>query len=74
MFTNPNPDCDKECRFTTESYSITTDMYFPPVYVKQGNNINPDGNIISTTIYCSVCGKSWNSSTQYGKTTYTEIK
>lgn len=68
---NPNPTCEKECRFT-HSGGSTTMMYYPPVYDKHGNNINPDGNITSGTTTCLVCNKKWNYSTQYGKTRYDE--
>ena len=71
-FVNPNPGCDKECRFQ-HGVSMTTAMYFPPTFDKHGNNINPDGNITSSTITCGTCGKQWNSSTQYGKTTFKEV-
>lgn len=48
-------------------------MYFPPVYDKHGNNLNPDGNTTSSDVTCSTCNKKWNSSTRFGETTYTEI-
>lgn len=73
MFKNPNPDCKKECRFS-QGCSYSTDVYYPPIYDKHGNNINPDGNVTSSSVYCSVCGKKWNSTTRYGETTYTEIQ
>lgn len=73
MINNPNPNCDKECRFS-EGISSTTAMYFPPVYDKHGNNLNPDGNITSSMISCGVCGRRWNRSSSYGNTNFTEIK
>lgn len=69
----PNLDCDKDCRFQEEGWSATTCMYFIPVYDKHGNNLNPDGNITSGTLKCTVCDKRWSYSTQYGETTYKEI-
>jgi hypothetical protein len=68
---NPNPNCELDCRFQRNA-SMTTDMYYQPVYDKHGNNLNPDGNTTSTTIHCSVCGKNWSASTRYGETTYKE--
>jgi hypothetical protein len=68
---NPNPNCEKDCRFHY-GVSVTTCMYYPPVYDKHGNNLNPDGNISSGEVSCSVCGKSWISSTQYGETVFNE--
>jgi len=62
--------CDSECRFVEEGPSLSTDVYYPPVYDKHGVNVNPDGNITSGTIRCTVCNKSWAYSSQYGKTEY----
>ena len=70
---NPNPNCEKECRFHL-GMSTTTCMYFTPVYDKHGNNINPDGNITSGSMTCSTCNKAWTYITQYDKTTYSEIQ
>ena len=41
------PNCGKS--YYMERYSVTTAMYFPPIY-KDGININPDKN--SETVYC----------------------
>lgn len=71
---NPNPTCQNEnCRFHF-GMSMTTDMYYPPVYDKNGNNINPDGNITSGSVKCSTCNKEWRYSTRYGETAYTELE
>lgn len=69
MNPNPNPSCALDCRFQY-SGGVTTAMYWPPIYDKHGNNINPDGNITSGSVYCSVCKKEWTYSTQFGKTTF----
>lgn len=69
---SPNPTCEKECRFSY-GVSMTTAMYFEPMYDKHGNNLNPDGNITSSTVRCGVCNKEWYATTQYGKTEYKEI-
>ena len=66
---NPDPTCEKDCRFSYGP-TITTAMNFTPVFDKHGNNINPDGNITSGEISCRVCGRSWYSVTQYDKTTF----
>lgn len=70
---NPNPDCDKECRYTFSPSSMT-DAYFVPIYDKTGRNINPDGNTSTCTASCITCGKSWKATTQYGETKYEELK
>ena len=68
----PNPSCKLECRFST-SFSITTAAFYTPVYDNAGVNTNPDMNITSTTVNCSVCNKSWSSSTRAGVSTFDEI-
>ena len=70
---NPNPTCEKECRFHS-GFSTTTMMYYAPVYDKHGNNINPDGNITRGSVSCSVCNRSWTYATQFGETEYKEVK
>lgn len=72
MFQNPNPTCDKDCRFQT-GFTVTTAAYYPAIYDKNGVNVNPDGNMTTSEVTCSVCGKSWVSNTRYGKTEYKEI-
>lgn len=66
-------DCDKNCavQFTG---GMTTAMYFPPIYNKFGVNINPDGNSTTGQCMCTTCMKQWKYVTQYGKTTFEEIK
>lgn len=68
---NPNPGCKQDCRFSYGT-TMTTLMYFEPIYDKMGNNVNPDGNITSGSVSCSVCGKKWLSRMQFGYTEYTE--
>lgn len=40
--------------YYTELYSTTTSMYFPPIY-KNGVNVNPDRNKITTHCRCLKC-------------------
>ncbi len=71
---NPNPKCQSEdCRFSF-GVSMTTAMYFHPVYDKNGKNVNPDGNITSGEVRCSTCNKTWHYTTQYDITTYKEVQ
>lgn len=70
---NPNPDCQLDCRFH-DLGSMTTCMYFPPVFDKHGNNVNPDGNTTTSSVRCSVCDKTWTSTTKYGETTFKEVR
>ena len=69
---HPNPDCERHCKFVY-GYSMTTDVYYNPVYDRHGNNLNPDGNVTSGTIDCIECHKRWSYSTQYGKTKFHEV-
>lgn len=70
---NPNPGCEGECRFRVGT-GMTTCVYYPPIYDKHGNNTNPDGNTTSGNVWCNVCDKRWWYSTQYGETTFKELK
>ena len=70
----PDLDCDKECRFQAVGPTTTTCTYYSPVYDKNGNNINPDGNITRGALRCTVCDRKWSFSSRYGKTEYVEIK
>lgn len=72
MFREISKNCDKECRFT-KGLSMTTMAYYPPVYDKNGVNVNPDGNTTTCTVTCSTCNKKWTTSTRYGETTYEEV-
>lgn len=72
MFTELSKGCDKNCRFI-QGVSMTTAMYFTPIYDKNGVNTNPDGNITSSKVSCVTCHRKWHTSTQYGETTYEEV-
>lgn len=69
---NPNPGCEGDCRFRV-GMSSTTCAYYPPVYDKHGNNINPDRNVTSGMVWCSVCDRQWNYATCLGETEFKEI-
>ena len=47
-------------------YSATTAMYYPPI-IKDGVNINPDGNITTTNCQCLNCGKEFQYQMRYGE-------
>lgn len=65
-------NCNQQCRFT-ETPVMTTCMYYPPVYDKNGVNVNPDMNTTTFFVKCSVCKKEWKGATRGGETTYTEV-
>jgi hypothetical protein len=69
---NPNPTCDKECRFRVSGGS-TTCAYYAPIYDKFGVNINPDRNITTNEVTCTVCNRTWVANTCVGETKFTEI-
>ena len=71
--TNPNPTCDKDCRFT-KGITTRTCVYYQPIYDKHGNNTNPDMNITGYSMSCLVCGMEWNVNEQNGMTTIEERK
>lgn len=70
---NPNPLCEKDCRFSYGP-TVTTVMYYAPIFDKHGNNLNPDGNTSSSEISCYFCKKSWYATTKYGKITFKLIE
>lgn len=70
---NPNPGCEGECRFNV-GMGMTTCAYYPPVYDKHGNNLNPDRNVTSGMVSCNVCDRQWSYSTCLGETEFQEIK
>ena len=69
---NPNPGCEGECRFNV-GMGMTTCAYYPPVYDKHGNNINPDRNVTSGMVSCHVCNRVWNYSSCLGETEFQEV-
>lgn len=73
IFKQLSEGCDKECRFTSGVSSVT-DLYYPPVYDKDGVNINPDSNTTSTQYHCGVCGKTWSVKTTRGENSIMLLK
>ena len=70
---NPDPTCKLDCRFSY-GMSVTTCAYYPPIYDKHGNNINPDRNVTYGSLDCSICNRKWSYSTQFNQTTFLELK
>lgn len=69
---NPNPTCEKECRFARGS-EFTTAAYYQPLYDKHGNLVSKDGNTSSGSVNCVVCQKRWSYIRSFGVTTYIEV-
>ena len=51
------PRCGSD--YVREDYIMTTAVYYPPIY-KNGVNINPDRNAITTYCTCLACGKDFS--------------
>lgn len=58
------PQCGDS--YYVENYCTTTSMYYPPV-IKDGKNLNPDGNITTHYCTCQSCGNNFVFSTRYGE-------
>lgn len=46
-----------KCRIQATGPSMTTLVYYPPVYDGHGNNLNPDRNKTYEPRVCITCGK-----------------
>lgn len=55
------PDGRDDCLFE-EAGHCRSDMYFPPIYDKHGNNTNSDRNPMWWRTKCQTCGREWSSS------------
>ena len=66
-FVDGGAGCSRDdCLITEDGPSMTTCAYYPPVYNKQGVNVNPDMNITTRPCRCLSCGKSWTERWQNG--------
>ena len=60
--------CDDDCRFDM-GHSTRTLIGYKPLYDKEGVNLNPDRNITTTKVYCTVCKKMYIVKEQLGEYT-----
>lgn len=58
------PKCGES--YYTERYSVTTSVYYPPIY-KDGVNINPDRNITTRVCHCLNCDREFSFREQLGE-------
>lgn len=58
------PQCGES--YYTIRYSTRTAMYYPPI-IKDGINVNPDGNIETTVCTCLNCHYEFEYQTRYGE-------
>ena len=66
-------DCtNNDCRLVEEP-GYTTAAYYPPIYNKNGVNINPDRNVTTSYVYCEYCKKKWRKEAILGNSTYIEL-
>lgn len=68
----PDPKCSGKCRYRVDR-SVTTAMFYTPIYDKLGNNVNKDKNITMSTITCITCNRAWLTKEQYAEVDITEI-
>lgn len=66
-FVDGGDGCSRDdCLITENGPSMTTCVYYPPVYNKQGVNVNPDMNVTRHQRRCLSCGKTWTEGWQNG--------
>ena len=52
-------ECERQdCKFEVMS-EVSTLVYYPPIYDKNGNNLNSDGNKVFINYRCRTCGDMW---------------
>lgn len=68
----PDPSCTGLCRYKLDR-SVTTAMFYTPIYDKTGTNVNHDKNTTLSTITCVTCARSWLTKQQGSTTTCQEI-
>jgi len=61
IFTNDIPICPYCNKPTKRSSGVCykTALYYSPIYDENGNNTNPDRNIITREYQCLECGKTY---------------
>lgn len=64
--------CENAAFRSVDDAATTTCSYFPPVYDRKGNNLNPDRNLVTQTFKCTVCNRRWNLSNR-GPDTETHV-
>ena len=53
------PECMRDDCMLQMGVSTMTLAHFPQIFNKNGDNVNPDGNLSITDVRCLSCGKSW---------------
>ena len=59
------PKCKKPTK-RLKGLSITTAVYYPPIYDENGVNINTDANYTTTEYICLECNTSYSATYQFG--------
>lgn len=70
-FENPNPTCERDCRFT-QSGTYTTALGWTRVFDKHGNDVSVNPNTVGKSVFCSVCRTRWDIVKKRGVTTITQ--
>lgn len=62
------PSCETpgKCQIMAGPESATA-AYYPPVYTAEGVNANPDRNLVTRSLHCLACGKTWVQKTRGGQ-------
>lgn len=64
--TEGGPTCIRDdCSYIYDQ-TMSTAVYYPSMVNKQGENINPNQNLITKQVRCLSCGKSWTEKWQNG--------
>jgi len=66
-FVDGGPGCSRDdCMIMDNGPGMVTAAYYPPVYNKDGVNVNPNNNTSTQLRRCISCGKTWKEQWQNG--------
>lgn len=66
--------CSKDdCLFVEIGNPSTTLAYYPPIFNKRGENVNPDKNTTIGTVFCRTCRKYWEYKYRYPDVEFKEV-
>lgn len=72
MATFPSCDTGAKCAFAVGP-GVSTAAYYPPVYDRNGVNMNPDRNLVEQDVRCVTCGKQWTRRSKVGDVSYVAL-
>jgi hypothetical protein len=66
-YVDGGPGCSRDdCQLSPNGPGMVTAAYYAPVWDKNGNNLNLDMNINTSSIRCLSCGKTWTEQMRNG--------